>query len=66
MKKEFQMLAKTFKGLEAVLAKELIELGANNVQIQRRAVAFSGDKRMLYTANFFFISDKTFFSILDT
>ena len=46
------MLAKTFKGLEDVLAKELIELGANNVQIQRRAVAFTGDKRMLYTANF--------------
>lgn len=52
MKEEFQMLAKTFKGLEDVLAKELIELGANNVQIQRRAVAFTGDKRMLYTANF--------------
>ena len=46
------MLAKTFKGLEQVLAKELIELGANNVQIERRAVAFTGDKRMLYTANF--------------
>ena len=46
------MLAKTFKGLESILAKELIELGANNVQIQRRAVAFSGDKRMLYAANF--------------
>ena len=52
MTKEFQMLAKTFKGLEQVLAKELIELGANNVQIERRAVAFTGDKRMLYTANF--------------
>ena len=52
MKKEFQMLAKTFKGLESVLAKELIELGANNVQIERRAVSFTGDKRMLYTANF--------------
>ena len=50
--KEFQMLAKTFKGLEEVLAGELIELGANNVQIQRRAVAFTGDMRMLYTANF--------------
>ena len=46
------MLAKTFKGLEDVLAKELIELGANNVQIERRAVSFTGDKRMLYTANF--------------
>ena len=52
MKKDFQMLAKTFKGLENVLAKELIELGANNVQIQRRAVSFTGDNRMLYTANF--------------
>lgn len=46
------MLAKTFKGLEEVLAGELIELGANNVQIERRAVYFTGDKRMLYTANF--------------
>ena len=46
------MLAKTFKGLEEVLAGELIELGANNVQIQRRAVSFTGGKRMLYTANF--------------
>ena len=52
MRKEFQMLAKTFKGLEQVLAKELVELGANNVQIERRAVSFTGDKRMLYMANF--------------
>jgi putative N6-adenine-specific DNA methylase len=46
------MLAKTFKGLEEVLAKELVELGANDVQIERRAVSFTGDKRMLYMANF--------------
>ena len=52
MSKEFQMLAKTFKGLEQVLAAELVELGANNVQIQRRAVSFTGDMRMLYTANY--------------
>ena len=52
MNHEFPMLAKTFKGLEQVLAKELIDLGANNVQIERRAVSFTGDKRMLYTANF--------------
>ena len=52
MNPEFSMLAKTFKGLEQVLAKELIELGANNVQIERRAVSFTGDLRMLYTANF--------------
>ena len=52
MEKEFQMLAKTFKGLEQVLAGELIELGANNIQIQRRAVSFTGNKRILYSANF--------------
>lgn len=52
MTKEFPMLAKTFKGLEQVLATELVELGANNVQIERRAVSFTGDKRMLYAANF--------------
>ena len=49
--KEFEMLAKTFKGLEQVLAIELVQLGANNVQVERRAVSFTGDKRVLYTAN---------------
>ena len=47
----FTMLAKTFKGLEEVLAQELIELGANDVQIERRAVSFRGDKSLLYRAN---------------
>ena len=46
------MLAKTFKGLEEVLAQELIELGANDVQLERRAVSFKGDKALLYRANF--------------
>ena len=45
------MLAKTFKGLEQVLAQELIELGANDVLIERRAVSFKGDKALLYRAN---------------
>lgn len=49
---EFQMIAKTFKGLEDVLAQELVELGANNVQKERRAVSFTGNKEMLYRANF--------------
>ena len=47
----FKMVAKTFKGLEEVLAEELIELGANEVQLERRAVSFKGDKAMLYRAN---------------
>ena len=46
------MTAKTFKGLEEVLAQELTELGANDVLIERRAVSFMGDKALLYRANF--------------
>ena len=46
------MIAKTFMGLEPVLAKELTELGANDVQIGRRMVSFRGDKELLYRANF--------------
>ena len=51
MMQEIQMLAKTFKGLENVLAQELTALGANNIQLERRAVSFSGDKVLLYRAN---------------
>ena len=49
---EFEMIAKTFQGLEEILAKELVALGANNVQIGRRMVSFTGDKAMMYKANF--------------
>ena len=49
---EFELIAKTFMGLEPVLAQELIRLGANNVQIGRRMVSFTGDKEMMYRANF--------------
>ena len=49
--KQFSMIAKTFKGLEEVLAGELVELGANDVKLERRAVSFSGDKQLLYRAN---------------
>jgi len=48
---QHEYIAKTFKGLEEILAQELIQLGANNVQIQRRAVSFEGDKMLLYKAN---------------
>ena len=49
---EFEMIAKTFQGLETVLATELIDLGANNIQIGRRMVSFTGDKELMYRANF--------------
>ena len=49
---QFELIAKTFQGLEEALAQELTELGANDIQIGRRMVSFSGDKEMMYRANF--------------
>lgn len=49
---EFELIAKTFMGLEPILAQELTELGANDVQIGRRMVSFKGDKEIMYRANF--------------
>lgn len=52
MKEEMDLVAKTFQGLEDVLAEELKQLGATDVKPGRRMVAFRGDKEMLYRANF--------------
>ena len=49
---EQEIIAKTFMGLEPVLAKELTQLGANNVEIGRRMVSFTGNKELMYRANF--------------
>ena len=46
------LIAKTFQGLEPLLAQELTELGATDIQIGRRMVTFTGDKEMMYRANF--------------
>lgn len=52
MNQEFELIAKTFQGLEEVLAQELTELGASNIEIGCRMVSFTGDKAMMYRANF--------------
>ena len=39
----FEMIAKTYHGLEDVLAKELLQLGAQDIKTLRRAVKFKGD-----------------------
>ena len=49
---EFEMIAKTFQGLEQILAEELTALGANNIQVGRRMVSYTGDKELLYRSNF--------------
>jgi putative N6-adenine-specific DNA methylase len=46
------LVAKTFNGLEPVLAKELEELGAWNINILKRAVSFDSNKELLYKSNF--------------
>ncbi len=52
MSETFEMVAKTLYGLEEILAGELLSLGANDLQIGRRMVSFTGDKELLYKANF--------------
>lgn len=49
---EFKMVAKTFQGLEDLLADELETIGANNIEKANRAVTFTGDNAMMYRANY--------------
>jgi putative N6-adenine-specific DNA methylase len=49
---KFKIVAKTFAGLENVLAEEIRSLGAEMVTVERRAVSFTGDQEMMYKANF--------------
>ena len=51
MEQEFELIAKTFMGLEQVLADELAGIGAHNIKPGRRVVSFTGDKGMMYRAN---------------
>lgn len=48
---KFEIIATTIFGLEEVLANELREIGASNIEILSRAVRFKGDKAMLYKCN---------------
>ncbi len=45
------MIAKTFFGFEEILAKELQQLGAQEVEMGTRMVQFKGDKGFMYKAN---------------
>ena len=46
------MIAKTFEGLEEILAKELSDLGAEEIGLLKRGIEFKGDKKLLYKANY--------------
>jgi putative N6-adenine-specific DNA methylase len=49
---ELALVATTISGLEEVLAEELRQLGAREVQVLRRAVSFVGTVDLVYRANF--------------
>lgn len=48
---KFEIIAKTFQGLESVLEREIIAIGGDEVVAGRRMVSFKGDKALLYKAN---------------
>jgi putative N6-adenine-specific DNA methylase len=49
---ESRLVATTFFGLEEVLSKELLHLGARDIEVHKRSVSFTGDKGFIYKANF--------------
>lgn len=51
MENNFKMIAKTFFGFEEILANELKNLGAQDVELGVRMVSFKGDKGFMYKAN---------------
>ncbi|WP_299885798.1 THUMP domain-containing protein [uncultured Lacinutrix sp.] len=51
MEDNFKMVAKTLFGFEELLAKELTQLGAQDVKTGVRNVSFVGDKGFMYKAN---------------
>jgi putative N6-adenine-specific DNA methylase len=48
----FEMVAKTFRGLEHLLAGEVKALGGGNIRTGVRVVYFDGDMEVLYRTNF--------------
>ncbi len=51
MSEKFKMIAKTYQGVEDVLADELKALGAEDLEKIRRGVSFYGDEAFMYKAN---------------
>jgi putative N6-adenine-specific DNA methylase len=51
MDNNFKMVAKTLFGMEELLAQELRQLGASDIELGTRMVSFKGDKGFMYKAN---------------
>ncbi len=50
---QMEMIAKTFPGLEEILAQEISHIGGKSIEILNRAVRFFGDKSLLYKSNLY-------------
>jgi putative N6-adenine-specific DNA methylase len=51
MDNNYKMVAKTLFGMEELLAQELRQLGASDIELGTRMVSFKGDKGFMYKAN---------------
>jgi putative N6-adenine-specific DNA methylase len=45
------LIAKTFAGLEEVLAKEIESIGGTDIELTKRGVIYQGDLKMIYRSN---------------
>lgn len=52
LQESIKMKAKTYEGLEDVLGRELMRMGAEDVDTDVCTVTFTGDKYLLYQANY--------------
>lgn len=50
---KYNLIAKTFSGLEPVLANEIKNIGGQNINQGRRAVFYEGNKELIYKSNYY-------------
>ncbi len=50
---QMEMVAKTFPGLEEILAQEIRQIGGKRIEVFNRAVRFFGNKALLYKSNLY-------------
>lgn len=50
---KYNLIAKTFSGLENVLANEIKKIGGENIRVGKRAVYYEGNLELIYKSNYF-------------
>ena len=68
---KFKLTAKTYAGLENILAKEISQIGGTNIKTGIRAVFYEGDLEVVYKSNYYLrtalrvLREITFFQFRD-